>query len=223
MPITDKIEQVITDLGDTRDDLTALLDDIWLDIDHTNQASIKNGSERMISTLDAAANFRKAGDELTAKLRGFLPPSPVVPAPPTTAPSATAPATPAQQHNYFASMEQISLTTSWTYRRPAGFALRGKQSSFHYTWSSLYLRLLHTLRESDRTLFDTLPDRPEFTSNHNNPYITRDRSRLRDASKVGDTVFVETNLNANLIRDNIRYIVKAFGIKDTEVQIFLRR
>ena len=105
MPITDKIEQVITDLGDTRDDLTALLDDIWLDIDHTNQASIKNGSERMISTLDAAANFRKAGDELTAKLRGFLPPPLVVPAPPTTAPSATAPATPAQQHNYFASMD----------------------------------------------------------------------------------------------------------------------
>ena len=216
MPITAKIEQVITDLGDTSDDLTALLDDIWLDIDHTNQASIKNGSERMISTLNAAANFRKASDELTAKLREFLPQPAIVPVAPATA-------SPVQQHNHFASMEQISLTESWTHRRPAGFELRGKPSSSHYNWRSLYLCLLHTLRESDQTIFDALPDRPEFMSSQNNPYITRDRNRLRDASKVGDTVFVETNLNANLIRDNIRYTVKAFGIKDTEVQIFLRR
>ena len=213
--LSEKIDRIVTELGDAKDDVLALLGDLWLEIDYTNPESIKAGTARMLPAAEAVTGFQKASESLAEKLRSFIP-----------QPAASQPAAPPppvdRQIQYFADKQKITLQTPWTYRRPFGFILRGKPFPWKKTWIELYEQLLTTLRDSDPKLFDTLPDRSEFISSQGNPYISRDRSALRIPLKITDTVFVESNLNANLIRDNVARVLNVFHIGESEISIHLR-
>jgi hypothetical protein len=212
--LSEKIDRIVTELGDSKDDVLALLGDLWLEIDYTNAESIKSGSGRMVAAAEATTAFQKASEALAAKLKEFVP-QPVASQP-------AAPPTPVDRQ-YFADKQKITLQTSWTYRRPFGFVLRGKPYPWKKTWIDVYQQLLTISRDSDPTLFDTLPDRSEFISSQGNPYISRDRSALRIPIKLTETVFVESNLNANLIRDNIARVLNVFQIKESDIAIHLRQ
>lgn len=219
--LTEKIGRIVTELGDTKDDVLALTDELcqelWQKIDRRDAESIRAGSERMIAAVSAVTAFQKSCEDIAAKFRAFLPP---------VAPTPLAPSAPLQtnkQLEMFAGKEKITLRVSWTYRRPFGFILRGKPYAWRTTWIEVYRDLACALRDSNPQLFDTLPDSTDFISAQGNRYISRDTSQLRVAMKLAETVFAESNLNANLIRDNIARLLHVFGVQESEVEFYLRQ
>jgi hypothetical protein len=213
--IKDRIDAIIADLGDSNDHLLAVLDDLWLEIDHTDSESIRTGSQRMIGVIDAAKSYQNLCDDLSRRLREFAPKDEAELA------AAAAPA-PKGKTDVFKSFNVITLNQEWSYKKPHGFMLRGQSFPWKRNWIDLYQGLCEVLRDIDRELFDTIPDRKEIISSHGNPYFSRDPNRLRTSIKVGDSIYAESNLSAKLIRDNIRRLIKIFDIPDTDLTIYTR-
>ena len=212
----DKIERIVTNLGDSKEDALALLRDLWHEVDYTSADSIRMASNSMIATAEAVKIFQEASDNLAAKIMGFtelsLPEKEKV----------SQPLSSQDLLDLFQGKEMIDLRSSWAYRRPFGFIMSGFPCPFKQTWLDLYFHLLTLLRDLDRTLFDKLPDLPEFTSIQGNPYITRDRNKLRIPMEVAQSIFLESNLHANIIRDNIGQVLKIFTIPESELEFYLR-
>ena len=214
-----KIDQIVTDLGDANDDLLALLDDLWLEIDHTNTESVRIGSGRMISLLESIQRFQEARNDVADKLRSFLPPAQKQEATETiTILSAGNP-----QADVFAGKAKISLQENFSYRRPFGFRLRAESYPSLRTWIAVYEKICHVLRNLNPVLFDSLPDRDEMVSTHGNCYFSRDRTALRSPLRVSETIFAESNLSAKLIGDLIRKLVAVFRIQESDIEFYLRR
>ena len=211
----EKIEQIITDFGDLTDDLLALLDDLWLEIDHTNAESIRKGSEKMIDFVSSVKDFQHLRDDIQAKLRGFLPP-------PEEQPSQPVDQKIKEEMARFDGKEIISLNNYWSYKRPFGFILFGMPYPWRTTWIDLYENFCYALRERDAPRFDSIPDRREIISTQGNPYFSRDSSRLRSPLNVAEGIYAESNLSANLIRDNIQRLLRIFEIPEEELKIYLR-
>jgi hypothetical protein len=215
--LQDRIDSIIADLGDSNDQLLAVLDDLWLEIDHTDSESIRLGSHRMIGVIEAAKNYQSLCDDLTRRLREFIP-----------TPDADADIeqvelpTPKDKAAVFANYETIALNQQWSYRKPHGFILRGRAFPWKQNWIDLYQSLCDALRDIDAARFDTIPDRREIISTHGNPYFSRDPKRLRTAIKVGDSIYAESNLSAKLIRDNIQRLLRIFEIPESDLTIYTR-
>jgi hypothetical protein len=219
--LNEKIGRIVTELGDTKDDVLALTDELcqelWQKIDRRDVDSIRAGSERMIAAVSAVTAFQKSCEDIAARFRGFLPPVSPAPAAPPQPPQ------PNRQLEAFAGKEKITLRDSWTYHRPFGFVFRGKPQPWRTTWIEVYHDLACALRDSNPQLFETLPDRHDLISAQGNRYMARDTSQLRVAMKLTESVFAESNLSANLIRDNIARLLRVFSVQDSEVEIYLRQ
>jgi hypothetical protein len=213
--LQDRIDAIIADLGDSNDQLLAVLDDLWLEIDHTDSESIRTGSQRMIGVIEAAKNYQSLCDDLTRRLREFAPKD-------DTEDIATEHPTSQEKKDVFASYETITLKQEWSYRKPYGFMLRSKSFPWKCNWIDLYQSLCEVLRDIDGERFDTIPERREIISTHGNPYFSRDPKRLRTSIKVGDSIFAESNLSAKLILDNIRRLLRIFDIPESDITIYIR-
>lgn len=214
--ITQKVGTIITNLGDSKEDVIALLRDLWHEIDYTSAESINSASGSMVALAAAVEAYQKASDNLAAKIVSFNTQS--IPAfePPAL------PETPSNQLEMFEDKEEIDLQASWAYRRPFGFMLSGKPYPLKQTWIELYVSLLSILRDSNSQLFDELPERGDFMNIQGNPYMSRDESKLRIPMKITDSIFLESNLHANTIRDNISRTLNIFKIPESQVIFYLR-
>lgn len=214
--ITQKVGSIVTNIGDSKEDVIALLRDLWHEIDYTSANSIHSASGSMVALAAAVETYQKASDNLAAKIVSFNTQS--IPAfdPPALPESSST------QLEMFNGKERIDLQTSWAYRRPFGFTLSGRPYPLKQTWIDLYFSLLSTLRDSDSQLFDELPERGDFMNIHGNPYLSRDQSKLRIPMKISDSIFLESNLHANTIRDNIARTLNIFKIPASQVTFYLR-
>ncbi|HZV35232.1 MAG TPA: hypothetical protein VFB72_11720 [Verrucomicrobiae bacterium] len=137
-----------------------------------------------------------------------------------------------QEFNYqmegirlFAGKMEIGLDEDWTHAHPIGFIFHEKLCFWHSSGDAIkiYIGLAKKLKERDETLFKNLPDFKEFTSKRGNIYITRDPFQLRKAKQLAKNVFFETNLNNQLIRNNIVELLRIYEIDHSNVHFYLQR
>jgi len=211
----DRTRQIITSLGDVKDDVLSLRDDLWLEIDHTDPESIREGTERVIPVVETVREFQMIAEKLGQMLEAFAEPEV-----PIAAEAGEDEKT--KELARFKNREEVTLDDGWSYKRPYGFILRGTPYTYLTTWIELYVKLCAVLRELDPNGFDGVPDRYEIVSTHRYPYFARDPSKLRSARKISETVYAEGHLSANLIRDNIGRLLKILGFKREELQVYLR-
>jgi len=114
------------------------------------------------------------------------------------------------------------LDEDFRYKRPAIFVVNGVPFDGTNTWSQVYETLFRHLGASHPTVFDGLPDNPNFVSSKGNKYFSRQRDDLRIPRDYGRGVLAETNLSANQIRDNIKRLLSAFGLSETAFSVYLR-
>ncbi|NOS35961.1 MAG: hypothetical protein GQ522_04930, partial [Deltaproteobacteria bacterium] len=151
----------------------------------------------------------------TEKLRAFLPPPKEVTA---TQPDEET----TRRLALFDGKETIGLADYWSYKKPFGFILKGRPYPRKRNWIDLYQKLCEVLRELDAERFDSIPDCREIISTHGKPYFSKDHHTLRSPMKVAEGVYAESNLSANLIRDNILRLLKIFEISKEKLTIYLR-
>jgi hypothetical protein len=214
--LQDRIDAIIADLGDSNDQLLAVLDDLWLEIDHTDSESVKTGSQRMIGVINAVKNYQSLCDELTSRLHEFLPNVTSTKVIEIDHPNAN------EKGDIFSGYKIISLTEEWRYLKPQGFIFRGEPVPWKRNWIDLYQSLCEVLHNVNPEKFYTIPDQPEIISSQKKPYFSRNQDPLRTSIKIGDSIFAESNLSAKLIRDNIRRLLRILDIPETALTIYIR-
>ena len=216
---SDRIRAILEDLEAVRENLLALSDDIWRSIDHNDPAALDDGVEFKRAYNSKSAAFDKVASELSGLVQSFtrveLDSGEAMGGDDETA-----------NERIVADLnrdEPHSIDEDFTYKRPHGFILDGQGTSGITTWRRLYELVCQQLQKRDPVRFRALPENPDYISNRGNRSFAPSSEELRSALLVGDGIFAEINMSANMIRDQIRRLLATFEIPVAQLIIFLRQ
>ncbi len=216
----ERIQSILANLQAVGGDLLVLSDDIWLDIEHNDSAAVQRGAQFKIAFNKAMADFIDASRKVTELTESF-----------TKVPSFEPAAAPdsaeerERRERVIRALDQSARHTlfeDFRYKRPVAFTLGDVPFEGTTTWQQVYETVCRHLAARSRTLFESLPDNPAFTSNHGNKYFARELTGLRLGRDFGGGVLAETNLSANQIRDMIKLLLETFGVPIKSFAVFLR-
>jgi len=220
MIVSDRTRSILQELEQVREDLLALSDDIWLNIDHNDNEALAEGCRFKADYNEKMARLDQAAGELSELVQQFT--QIKLEAEPVNPDTLTAAAT-ERIVRELDSHEVHSLDEDFMFKRPHGFRLGDESQSGIVTWRGLYELVCLHLQRRDADRFRLLPQNPAFVSRRGNPGFSPDRAELRSAMELPDGVFAEVNLSANSIRDQIKLLLKEFGIKREDLRIYLRQ
>jgi hypothetical protein len=215
-----RIRSILANLEAVGEDLLALSDDIWLNIDHNDSRAVQRGAEFKVAFNEAVSEFNRSSTRLSQLVEDF---TEVPTFEPPTAPQSAEERE--RRERIIRSLDQRvphSLDEDFRYKRPVAFTLGGVPFDGTSTWSQVYETLCRHLSSINPSVFEALPNNSAFVSNRGNKYFSRDASDLRIHRDFGRGVLAETNLSANQIRDNIKRILQAFGLAEKEFAVYLR-
>jgi len=216
--MTDRIRSILQ-RQQTREDLLALSDDIWLSIDHNDTQAMEEGVAFKKEYNVKVAAFDKLAGELSALVQRFT----AVKLDEAVAPTNQ---TPQSRERIIIDLDQrqaYGLEEDLTFKRPYGFQLGDEAQSPVNTWRRFYELICLHLERRDPERFAHLPDNPGFTTRRGNPFFSRDPQALRSAMALPSGVYAEVNLSANHLRDQIKALLDTFGIERQALRIFLRQ
>jgi hypothetical protein len=220
MAIDDRVRQILTDLDRTRENLLALSDDIWLNIDHNDARALKEGVEFKLAYNEKLSEFSRLADELSRLIQSFTsvsttPPEDVLHAGKNSAET---------QHliRELDRSQPHTLEEDFTYKRPYGFVLQGQPYTRVPTWRRVYELVCRQLAGQDPKRFATLPDNPKFITKNGHKGFSTQPNELRVRSHIAEGVYVEVHFSANDIRDSIKRLLTEFGVEHDSMVIYLR-
>ncbi len=130
-----------------------------------------------------------------------------------------------EKHSLFKSNEdhsQNSLSEDWTFKKPEHFVYRGIRYP-EKQWSTMLIHLLGLVHKENPDILHSM-ERDGFTSGMRGLKLSKDKSSLRRPGQIrGTQIWVETNLNANSIRDAIVSILKIYGIPFSDFSVSFGR
>jgi hypothetical protein len=217
--MTNRIRNILEQLEQTREDLLALSDDIWLSIDHNDLQALDEGVAFKKAYNSKLAAFDQLASELSILVQQF------------TAVKLDEPAEPGNQapnmkERLIRDLEQHQahgLDEDFTFKRPFGFQLDDEAQREVHTWRRLYELVCRYLARHEPRRFANLPENPSFTTRRGNPGFSRDPQTLRSAMALPSGVYAEANLSANHLRDQIKSLLDVFEIEHSALRIYLRQ
>lgn len=211
----ERIKNILSNLKNVQEDLLALSDDLWLEIDHNDNEALRFKSE--FNTINK--EFSDIANSLSELIQNH-----------TNTPLYQQVESKEKQSSSIDNERIIkaldkkkphTLTEDFKYKRPCGFILRGTPYTSK-TWSELYIHLCTHLLNTDQKIFNSLENNQDHISNRNNKYFSSNPSDLRSPQKCGSSIYVEMNLSANSIRDSIKRLLKTYNINHADIAIYLR-
>lgn len=215
-----RIKNILSNLKSVEEDLLALSDDLWLEIDHNDNESIKQGVAFKSDFNQCNSEFTELANRLSRLIQNYT-----------------------NTHLYaeeekknvvhtrseseriikeLNNKEPHLLGEDFKYKRPFGFVLEDSAYKNMRTWSEIYIKIGTYLQTKDSAIFSSLENDPQHISNRNNKYFSRKQGDLRSAHKCGPSIYMEMNLSANQIRDSIVRLLKTYKIKESKLTIYLR-
>jgi len=215
-----EIKRILDMMDETLEKLLALPDDMLLSIDPRDNESLKEGCEFISAFNDDLDAYSKLSQTLKKRIeKQFAVNSEIEEI--------------EQSHDIKEKRQRIiaeldktkphEIHENFTYKRPYGFVLGNNAQKGLKTWKSLYLEILSELSRLDSNKFNKLPEEHKFISKRGNPSFSIEESTLRVSEKPqGFDFYVEVNLSANNIRDNIISLLNHFNIPTSSLKIYLR-
>lgn len=210
---------ILEDLEAVRENLLALSDDIWDNIDRQDLTSFDDGVRFMRAYVEKMTAFDSLAAELSALIQQYTSVR-------LEESEQTGGSDRERNERIIAELNREvphSLDEDFTFKRPHGFVLDGQAATGITTWQRLYELVCRQLIARDEGRFRSLIDQPEFVSNRGHHTVTADAGSLRKALAVGGDLHIEANLSANGIRDVIQRLLDAFEIPVDQMQIYLRQ
>jgi hypothetical protein len=217
-----RIKNILSNLKNVQEDLLALSDDLWLEIDHNDNDAIKSGVAFKASFNECNASFTLSANNLSELIQKYTN-TPLYTQ--DKAPEQRLPADRAEHDRIIKELDKKEphmLEEDFRYKRPFGFVIQGVPYKNKITWSELYLQLCSHLQTLNPDKFAALDSDPDHISNRNNKYFSKRPGDLRGAQKCGPSLYAEMNLSANQIRDSIKRLLATFEISRQELTIYLR-
>jgi hypothetical protein len=215
-----RTRSILANLATVTEDLIALSDDIWLDIDHNDSDAVRRGADFKVAYNAAMSQFAGAAGEVSRLIQGFTMVS--------SLPSLAAPSDPDERSRRERLIRDLdsraahSLAEDFRYKRPCGFALGGEKVGGTTAWQTVYEAVWRLLATGNPPRAATVPDDAAFTSNRGNKIFSREQRDLRDGREFARGIYAEVNLSANQIRDNIKRLLRHFGVPESAFTIYLR-
>jgi hypothetical protein len=216
----EKIKNILSNLKSAQEDLLALSDDLWLEIDHNDNDAIRNGVAFKEEFNLRNNEFTASTNALSELIQNY-----------TNTPLYT-PEKPQVDRLEDSDRERVikelnkksphNLNEEFKYKRPYGFVIQGVPYENKLTWSELYLQVCAYLLTLDKNQFISLDNNPNHISKRNNKYFSSNQEDLRSPQKCGNTIFVEMNLSANQIRDSMKRLLRTYHIFHDDFTIYLR-
>ncbi|MEZ5941138.1 MAG: hypothetical protein R3C18_07090 [Planctomycetaceae bacterium] len=213
-----RIRNILDDLEAVRENLLALSDDIWLSIDHNDAEALDRGYQFKKSYNEKLSAFDTLASDISATIQQFT-------AVRLESEEETGTEDEAANERIVRELnreEPHRIDEDFTYMRPHGFILDGKGTIGVTTWRRLYENLCGQLAKRDPERFRSLPENEDHISNRGHRAFNTNADELRHASEIGDGIYAEVNLSANMIRNEVRRLLKTFEISEDGFQVFLR-
>lgn len=215
--MSDVVRNILTDLERTRENLLALSDDIWLNIEHNDSEALKAGTAFKLAYNEKMAEFDRLATALSALVQQYTD----VRIEEETGPQECTDS----NERVILELDRETphdLSENFTYKRPFGFILRDRAFQNIVTWRRLYelvCKVVIELQEAPRSGV-VREDGPWVAQSF--PGIAKEPETLRSPMMVAEGAYLEANLSANGIRDAIRKLLKARAIPESELRIYLR-
>lgn len=216
----DKIKEILDSLNTLNEYLLSLRDDILLNIDPSDNESVQQGAQFIQEFNDNFDQFNQSARKLEKQIQKYF---------------AVNPEAEKLEHETVENNSQSSrlieelnnykfhtLDDNFTYKRPYAFVLNNSAYKGFKTWKSLYLQVLTELKIRDSELFLNLLTEKQFISKRGNPWFAKNSNELRSAEELTSDFFVEVNLSANIIRNNLKDILNYFAIDYQDLKIYFR-
>lgn len=91
------------------------------------------------------------------------------------------------------------------------------------SWKKLYGYVARELYMIDPSKFKLFINDNDFTTAKNKKYVSELEVDLRTPIKINESLFLEGNLGTNYIIENIRKMMRKFGISEDELSIKLQK
>jgi len=215
--VKERVQQILTDLERTQENLLALSDDIWLSIDHNNSQALQKGVEFKLAFNDKLDRFNQINSEISNLIQQF---TNVHTEPVNVANKGTA------EHERIIreldSTQSHTIDENLTYKRPYGFKFQEQAYININTWRHLYELFCKQLAAKDITYFKDFIESPDAKNSRGGALFSSEPTKLRSALKIASDIYTEGNLSANSIRDRIKSLLIAFEIPSQEILLYLR-
>lgn len=116
----------------------------------------------------------------------------------------------------------LSDEHNFTGEKISSFIFSGRERKA-VSWKKLYEYVARELYMIDPSKFKLFINDNDFTTAKNKKYISELEADLRSPIKINESLFLEGNLGTNYIIENIRKMMKKFGISEDELAIKLQK
>jgi len=215
----DKIKDILDTLDTIHEQLLALPEDMLLNIDPRDNESLDSGVAFIKQFNKNLTQFSSSAKQLAEQIKTYLKINPEVEEVEQEDSNRQ------KRDRIIKELDQTkphNLEEDFTYKRPFGFVLGDTAMKGLKTWKNLYIHVLNIYKKKDPARFSMLHLNERFISSRGNPLFSKTGKELRIAEKLADDFYLEVNLSANMIRNNIRVILDYFGDKPMEMKVYLR-
>ncbi|NDJ25524.1 hypothetical protein GS682_28570 [Nostoc sp. B(2019)] len=212
-----RVQQILADLERVQENLLALSDDIWLNIDHNDSQALQKGFEFKLVFNQNLDNFNQNASDISQLIEQFTNIHIEVA-------DIAQKGTPEHERitQELDTTQPYTVDENFTYKRPYGFILQGQAYKGINTWRYLYELFCKQLAAKDIKRFQEFVDSPDAKTVRGGVFFSRDKSSLRKAIEINSGICAEGNLSANAIRDRIKFMLSAFEIELGEFSLYLR-
>ena len=219
MEITvEKINKILKALTNVREDLCALNDDIWHNLDHSSIEEVQAATSFQIQYIKLLDQFAQNSEEITALVSQF-----------TGIKEEHVPiimdVNDSENERLIKELnkeEAHSLDEDFTYKHPHGFIVDGCAYSGFETWKDLYIQFCKHLSSQNTEKFDTLARNQSLISKQNRKYFSTNKKDLRYPELITNKTYVELNFSANHFAKRIKEIAGIYKIDTALITIYLQ-
>ena len=215
----EKIKDILDMMDTLQEHLLSLPDDMLLNIDPRDNESLENGLSFIKAFNDNLNQFVEVSNKIASQVKIHLSINPEEDELEQESSNRQ------KRDRIIKELDKSSphnLDEDFTYKRPYGFVLDSYAIKGLKTWKNLYLHVLHYVNDRSTLTFKKLLIETRFVSKRGNPLFSASGKELRVAEKIEEGFFIEVNLSANMIRNNIKEILQFVGIDYTNLKIYLR-
>ncbi len=214
-----QIKEILDRLSTLNEYILALPDDMLLSIDPRDNESLESGLRFILAYNENAARFSAVAATIEEQLKQFFG---ISPEDEEVEREITNNARSSRIIKELNKTAPHTLDESFTYKRPYGFVLGQAAYKGIKTWRNLYVQVLNELKQHQPEHFAHLVDEPKFVSSRGKRSFSRSGDDLRAPIRLGTNFYVEGNLSANNIRDNLKALLAHFGFTYQEMAVYLR-
>lgn len=216
---SEKINKILKELTSAREDLWALNDDIWHNLDHSSIEEVQAATSFQIQYIKLLDQFAQNSEEIAALISQFTgvkeEESPII--------NNSKDFSNERLIKELNKEEPHDFTEDFTYKRPYAIIIEDCAYKNLETWKDVYKQICKHLANKNITLFDSLSSNEDLISKQKKKYYVSDKKDVRSAAKITYKTFVEMNLSANDFMKRTQEIFKVFDLQKESLTIYLRQ